>query len=176
MHTFKLWLEIFHPDDVIKINQSFDNHGFDSSISLDDIMPLLRKKINKNHKVLDYGAGRNPKISKLLTKMGFDVTPHEIGKNQTNEHDPDALDKKYDVVLALNVLNHLPDHNKIMDSLAEIKSVLKPKGCCIASLPKEPRLIKLSRNKLKETLDDLFPKHQVKTKPEKGSLLIMEKD
>ena len=176
MKKFRQWLESFHPEEIKKINKSYDDHGFDSAISVHDIMPLLKHKMKKHHHVLDYGAGKIPKISKMLKKLGYNVTPHEIGENRTHEHDPDALSKKYDVVLALNVLNHLPDHDKFTQSLRQMKSVLNPKGCCIVTLPKHPRAMKIDKNRLKEVLDDLFPKHTVKTKPEKGSLLILEKD
>jgi SAM-dependent methyltransferase len=174
MQNFHEWLENFHPEEIIKVNKSFDDHGFDSSISLKDIMPLLNNKIKQHHNILDYGAGRIPKISRILQGLGLNVIPHEIGINQNSNHDKDALSKKYDTVIALNVLNHLPDHDKIADSLGEVKGVLNPGGCCIATLPKQPRAMSIKRGRLKETLDDLFPKHQVKTHPDKGSILILE--
>jgi hypothetical protein len=174
MQSFNQWLENFHPEEIIKVNKSFDDHGFDSSISLEDIMPLLQKKISRNHSVLDYGAGKIPKISHILQGMGLNVTPHEIGLNQNHHHDENALNRKYDTVLALNVLNHMPHHDNIAHSLGEIKGLLNPGGCCIATLPKQPRAMSIKRGRLKETLDDLFPQHQVKTHPEKGSILILE--
>lgn len=140
MRNFYVWMEAFSKIQVQKANSAYDKHGFWSSIPLEDSLPIILRFLQKHpkSKVLDYGAGKDPVITKWLSENGFNVTAHEIGDNITSDHDNEALKYKYDLVIALNVLNVQQDKPMLNKSLEQIKDALKHGGLLIATFPKFP--------------------------------------
>lgn len=93
---------------------------------------------NRDHSILDYGAGKDAQHAKKLRAEGFDVTAHEFGSNQNDNHDKDALNKQYDHVYASNVLNTQNSKEMLFKTLDEIHSVIKKGGSFTTNLPASP--------------------------------------
>ena len=72
--------------------------------------------------ILDYGAGKKAAHTAYLRSIGFtDVTAFDIGRNFTpGVHSPDALQRKYSLVFASNVLNVQPNLSLLRETLEEI--------------------------------------------------------
>lgn len=100
-----------------------------------------RGYINPLAIVLDFGAGPGDH-ARALRKEGFRVTAHEFLESPYYDvvfHDPYALEHKYDVVYASNVLNVQPSVEALRTTLEEIYSVMKPNAIFIANYPASPR-------------------------------------
>lgn len=140
MRNFYVWMEAFSKIQVQKANSAYDKHGFWSSIPLEDSLPIILRFLQKHpkSKVLDYGAGKDPVLTKWLKSKGYDVAAHDFGKNQTDDHDDKALNSKYDLVIAINVLNVQRDKSMLNKALEQIKDALKHNGLLIATFPKFP--------------------------------------
>jgi hypothetical protein len=115
----------------------------------------------KNHKILDFGAGKAAAHTQSLRDKGYDVTAHEFGDNQIKGiHDPKALDKKYDMAYASNVLNVQSSPEMLGRTLDQIKGSLLPHGEFVGNLPASPRKYKeLTGDHLHKHLSDRF--HEV---------------
>ena len=118
-------------------NQTSRNSG---AIGKKAITPAYVKTItSKKHKILDFGSGRDAAHTKSLRKSGRNVTAHEFGANVNQNHDPKALEKKYDTVFASNVLNTASSHKMLSDTLDQMHSAVAPGGALVANLPLSPR-------------------------------------
>ena len=95
---------------------------------------------DKNAKILDYGAGPKATQTQRLKDAGFkDVTAHDLPESRQSEHHTeDALDHKYDVVMASNVLNVQSDDKQLTSTLDQLKEVLNDDGHVIANFPSTP--------------------------------------
>mgnify|MGYP003649824790 FL=1 len=95
---------------------------------------------DKDSKILDYGAGPKATQTQRLKDAGFkDVTAHDLPESrQTEHHTEDALDHKYDVVMASNVLNVQSDDKQLTSTLDQLKEVLNDDGHVIANFPSTP--------------------------------------
>lgn len=97
----------------------------------------------KSDKILDFGAGKEAIQTLNLRAKGYNVTAYEIGSNfNPIFHDSDALNRKYDVVYASNVLNVQPSRGYLDMVLNSITKVLKKEGVFIANYPADPRKCK----------------------------------
>ena len=97
----------------------------------------------KSDKILDFGAGKNAVHTMNLRAEGYNVTAYEIGNNfDPIYHDSKALNRKYDVVYASNVLNVQPNRDYLDRVLTTITKVLKKDGKFIANYPADPRKCK----------------------------------
>ena len=109
------------------------------------LKPLVYKKLLELGKdragtVLDFGAGRGAVHSKALKSKGWPVTAWEFGGNFDRAlHDKRALDRKYDTVVASNVLNVQQSKGMLRETLEQLTSAVKPGGTLICNMPKEPR-------------------------------------
>jgi hypothetical protein len=93
--------------------------------------------------VLNYGCGvadKNGEIphSKMLRSHGLIVTDHDIGIN-ARYADAKALECKYDIVMASNVLNVQQTWAMLGRTLAEIASVTRQDGRAVMNFPRKPR-------------------------------------
>lgn len=157
MDSFYIWMEAFSKKQIEKANKTYHKYGFKSSIPAKYIIKMALKSLLKdpNSLVLDYGAGKDPKMAKMLKNKGFSVVAHDIGDNQTHDHHKKALNNKYDMVIAHNVLNIQDDKSMLNKSLEEIKDALKHGGLLIASFPDCPKELDVDR---KEFMD-IFKLH-----------------
>jgi hypothetical protein len=121
------------------------------------VPPIVRQFALKNHSILDYGAGELAEHAKALRDEGFNVTAHDHwGKEGI--HDPTALQRKYDIVYASNMLNTQDNRRRLHDALNDIHKSVKSNGMAIVNLPSGPRkgayagLAHMDANKLVEGL------------------------
>jgi len=118
--------------------------------------------VGAGSEVLNYGAGKvdNAGViphSETLSEAGANVTNHDLPANQTTGvHDPDALTKTYDVVMASNVLNVQPDEATIRTALSEIASATKADGKAVFNFPSSPRFSEVSPARLAEIASEFF--------------------
>jgi len=83
----------------------------------------------KDYSILDYGAGKRAIWTQFLRKKGFNVTAYDVGENVTlGVHDPNACDKKYDLILMSNVVQVQPSFDKIDWLFHETHAILKKEG------------------------------------------------
>ena len=82
----------------------------------DAIVVDVLKKFGKNVDTFDFDKALEPDIVGSVTEID------------------EVVKKKYDVVLCCQVLEHIP-FDKFSDTVRRIKTVLKPSGCFILSLP-----------------------------------------
>jgi hypothetical protein len=91
--------------------------------------------------ILDFGAGNPPTHGMKLRKAGYQIDFYDHGKNfDPAVHTRDALQKKYDIVLASKVLNVQPNPEALQATLSQMRQAVKPDGVLLANYP-EPRKI-----------------------------------
>jgi hypothetical protein len=90
--------------------------------------------------ILDYGSGPKAMHTLGLRDDGYsNVTAHELGGNLTSVHDPDALTREYDVVMASNVLNVQPTLLDLARVVGELRCATKSGGLLVCNFPASPR-------------------------------------
>lgn len=122
-------------------------------------MPLCYRRFldfykeSEGVKVLDFGSGPDALWTQELRKMKYDITAHEIGANIRDIHDINALSRKYDVVIASNVLNVQPTEHKVN----EILSLWRDLSLAVFfNYPISPRKSELLTVEVKEIAKGLF--------------------
>lgn len=106
---------------------------------------IARKYMEVNFKkddalILDFGAGKHAIHTQALVAEGWQVLAHEFGDNiDPRVHCELAMQNKYDLVYASNVLNVQGDEKMLRETLRQVKSVLKPNGVFVANYPLDPR-------------------------------------
>jgi len=126
------------------------------------VLNYVKNNINKSNSILDYGSGKYPLHTFLLRKMGFNVTPYDFGENLTDLHDANALNKKYDVIFASNVLNVQSSLKMLHLTLNEIIRVMKVNSIFITNYPKTPRKLRMTDNDLINILNKYFIVRKIK--------------
>lgn len=101
----------------------------------------------KNQHVLDYGCGQLEFQSTYLKKIGFIVTPYDIGYARG------VLDKPYDIIMISNVLNVQPHLSGLNDILEDIYYILGKEHStgftfALVNYPKSPRKMNWNEKKL----------------------------
>ena len=112
--------------------------------------------IDKKSSILDFGAGKDAVQTQALKQNGFEnVTAYDFGVNVKNGvHDPNALNKKYDVVFASNVLNVSSDEDMLRETLRDInKAAAKT---IIFNYPNSPRKAGLSTKEVEDIIVDEY--------------------
>ena len=90
--------------------------------------------------ILDYGAGKSAIHTKWLRENGLNVTAYDFGDNCVEGiHDKNALNKRYDVIFASNVLNVQSSDTMMNATLYQIYKTLKKGGQFIFNYPSSPR-------------------------------------
>jgi len=112
--------------------------------------------ISDSDLILDYGCGKYPLHAIRLIEKGYNVKKYDFGNNVGDLHDSDALDYKYDLVYASNVLNVQSNTEMLLKTIKEIKSLLKPNGKFIANYPIAPRKNNMTMVELVEILSQDF--------------------
>lgn len=112
--------------------------------------------IDRKSSILDFGAGKDAVQTQALKQNGFEnVTAYDFGVNVKNGvHDPNALNKKYDVVFASNVLNVSSDEEMLRETLRDInKAAAKT---IIFNYPSSPRKAGLSTKEVEDIIVDEY--------------------
>jgi hypothetical protein len=113
--------------------------------------------INKEEKLLDFGAGRDAVHTQWLRKLGFDVTAYDFGDNVIEGlHNKDALSQEYSVVMASNVLNVQSSITMMFETLRQIYDALEYGGKLVCNYPMSPRKMNLTASDLEHTLKAFF--------------------
>lgn len=112
---------------------------FIQKLNDDNRRVLQFKKIIKNKEILDFGCGWGnfiTKIKKAKDRYAFEIREEcikflkrkkiKLIKNIENDK------KKFDVITMFHVLEHLPNQ---IDTLKQLKKLLKPKGNIIIEIP-----------------------------------------
>jgi len=129
--------EEFDPEAVKIANSTSRNSG---AVGAKAITPRYVESVAKsNHKILDFGSGKDAAHAKRLREKGFDVTAHEFGSNQNENHDKDALNRQYDHVYASNVLNVQSSKEMMGKTLDQIHGAVKKGGSFTGNFPESPR-------------------------------------
>ena len=127
----------FTQDEIDTANKTSRSSG---AIGKNAIVPrFIRETSSKDERILDFGAGKDAKHTLSLRQDGFDVTAYEFGENIGQDHDPKALGKQYDTVMASNVLNVQKRRSMVSRTLMEISGCVKPEGRLVVNYPKSPR-------------------------------------
>lgn len=156
MKSFRQFVEEFTPEQIKIANATSRTSG---AVGGNAVVPKhVRQIAKKDHKILDFGAGKHAAHAKALNDEGYNVTAHEFGGNQAEGiHDPKALSKKYDVAYASNVLNVQSSPEMLGRTLDQIHGALHPHGSFIANLPSSPRKYEgLTGDHVKSELEKRF--------------------
>ena len=147
----------------IKMANSTSRSGGATAIGKDGtikaIVPIfVHKNVDKQCEVLDFGAGKTAMHTKWLKSNGFkNVTAYDFGANCIDGiHDRAALNRKYDVVFASNVLNVSISMEMLMETLDQIYLSIKHGGKFICNYPSSPRKMDMSASELKEIIQNKF--------------------
>ena len=104
----------------------------------------VEQYINKEEKLLDFGAGRDAVHTKWLRELGFDIVAYDFGDNVIEGlHSKDALSKKYSVIMASNVLNVQSSMSMLWETLRQINDSLEYGGKFVCNYPSSPRKMEL---------------------------------
>lgn len=102
----------------------------------------VRDRIDKRSRILDYGAGKDAVHAGRLRDLGYDtVVAYEIGDNfNAATHTAEPEENAYDVVIASNVLNVIPDVGMLRETVEELYHyTIKNGGIIVFNLPDKPR-------------------------------------
>lgn|SRR5574343_554943 len=122
------------------------------------VSKYVENNITPDNEVLDFGAGKGAYQSKYLGDKGYKVTPYDLPENTVSGvHDPNALTKQYDTVMASNVMNVQPNLETFKNTMSQMYNSVRPGGRIVANFPKEPNHIGLSLSEVHNILTDLFP-------------------
>lgn len=126
--------------------------------SIRAIVPkYVSEHISKEESILDFGAGKNAVHTQWLRKNGFNVTAYDFGDNLIDGlHDKKALNKKYAVIMASNVLNVQSSLCMLHETLNQIYSSLEPGGELICNYPASPRKMMISTKELADIIHSVF--------------------
>ena len=88
--------------------------------------------------VLDYGAGKTAKQTAILRENGYDATAYDF-TIAPGIHDPDALTRQYDTVMASNMINTQGSDEMLDITLDQLQIATKSGGRLVLNLPITPR-------------------------------------
>lgn len=126
--------------------------------SIRAIVPrYVAEYINKEEKMLDFGAGKDAVHTKWLRELGFNVTAYDFGDNCIEGlHDKDALNKQYKVIMASNVLNVSSSTKMLLETLRQMYGSLEYGGKLVCNYPSSPRKMDLTATELAHILKTTF--------------------
>ena len=112
--------------------------------------------VSKDSSILDFGSGPAAVQTLALRDAGFkNVSAYDFGVNTRDGiQDPDALNKKYDVVFASNVLNVSSDEEMLRETLRDIKKAAKNE--IVFNYPSSPRKSGLNAQEVKDIIIDEY--------------------
>lgn len=117
----------------------------------------VAEHINKEEKLLDFGAGKGAIHTQWLQQLGFNATAYDFGDNVIEGlHDKDALSKQYKVIMASNVLNVQCSMTMLLETLSQIYNSLERGGKFVCNYPSSPRKMNLTASVLEHILKSFF--------------------
>lgn len=137
---------MFTEKEIKEANKTSRSNGASAINSDGTIRAIVPNFILKNIKdyrdktILDFGAGKDAIHTKWLRENGLNVIAYDFGENCIEGiHDENALDKRYDVIFASNVLNVQSSDVMMMETVYQIYNALKKGGIFIFNYPTSPR-------------------------------------
>lgn len=107
--------------------------------------------------ILDFGAGKQAIHTKWLNENGLNVTAYDFGNNCIEGiHDKNALNNRYDVIFASNVLNVQSSDVMMMATVYQIYKCLKKGGTFIFNYPTSPRKTDMVEWEVIGLVSDIF--------------------
>lgn len=127
------------PDEMIDAANKTSRHS--ARVGMNAVVPRAIEMIaDKDNTILDYGAGSKAIHTNILRQKGFNVTAYDFGNNVDDElHSRNALDMKYDIVYASNVLNVQGSDHMLRHTLSQIRNAMNPNGIFVFNFPRSPR-------------------------------------
>ena len=147
------------PEEIMRANKSSRGSGAVGPKALTPRMVLqyIKDTGNKDIKILDFGSGKDAKHTYALRELGLDVTAHDFHSNINDEHhDPNALERVYDIVFASNVLNVQGSENMMRRTIEDVLNSMSNDSIFIANFPTSPRYGFETAKEAKEILEDYF--------------------
>ena len=123
---------------VFKANKSYRRRG---AVGRGALVPrYVADTARRGDTILDFGAGTYADHAAALRDQGLRVTAFDFGLNWSDKvHSPRALEKKYDVVFASNVLN-VQEYPVLVEELLDLLAgLVKARGRLVLNLPTDPR-------------------------------------
>jgi hypothetical protein len=116
--------------------------------------------------ILDFGSGKYPLHAIKLKDKGYNkIKTYDFGRNfNPKYHDVDALEHKYDIIYASNVLNVQSSENMLRRTIEQIKSLMKKSSMFIANYPSAPRKSDLTYRQIKDILKEYFEVDELSAK------------
>jgi len=149
--------ESYTDDEILIANKTSRTSKNPGIVSGNAVVPkFVEMYITKNDLVLDYGCGKYPLHAIRLIEKGYNVKKYDFGDNVSDIHDTDALNYKYDLVYASNVLNVQSNTDMLISTITEIKNLLKPNSKFIANYPIRPRKNNMTMLELIQILEQYF--------------------
>lgn len=155
VQTVRIRRMSFNKNQIAVANATSSNGGI---VGRSAVVPrIVAERCSKSESILDFGAGKIAQHTKRLRKEGFNVTAYDFGGNVVDGlHDPKALERKYDVVFASNVLNVQSSPAMMYTTLTQIMSVVKRGGRIYANYPKDPRKCRMLPLSVRIALENGF--------------------
>jgi len=115
------------------------------------VVPALVKEMaGKDDSILDFGCGPGQRHVRALRAAGFrDVTGYDFGEEFLG-----ALDRRYQLVYASNVINVCLSEAQVRRTLMMIKDLLRPDGTWVVNYPSDPRKAGLTVPQVRAILED----------------------
>ena len=151
--------ELISPDEIEKANRSSRSSGAvgPNAVTPRMVLQYIKDSGNRDVKILDFGSGKDAKHTYALRDLGLDVTAHDFHSNIRDEHhDPNALNRQYDIIFASNVLNVQGSEMMLRRTIQDVMTALKDDGVFIANFPGSPRYYFESAKDAKQILEDYF--------------------
>lgn len=118
---------------------------------------LVTNYADSTSTILDFGAGKKAIHAQNLKEQGYDVTAYEFGGNvDPLLHDSNALERKYDIVYASDVLNVQLNEGMFWDTLGQVVSAMRIDSILIANYPASPRKWGVTGQEIRERLERVF--------------------
>jgi len=147
------------PEEIIRANKSSRSSGAvgPKAITPRMVLKYIKDTGNKEIKILDFGSGKDAKHTYALRDMGLDVTAHDFSSNVNDEHhDPNALNKIYDIVFASNVLNVQGSEQMMLRTIEDVLKTMNDDSVFIANFPSSPRYGFETAKEAKDILENYF--------------------
>lgn len=114
---------------------------------------LVMSMATPSDTILDFGAGRNALHTQEMRRRGLKVTPFEVGANfQPGMHDQHALNKRYTIVFASNVLNVAPTPETLKATVRDLMGAVATGGVAVVNYPQRPRKTEVSAQEVEALL------------------------
>jgi hypothetical protein len=115
--------------------------GFESQTKLDEVGQTIKKLIEKKGSVLEIGSGNNA-LQKKIRDAGYQGIFHTMDIETKFPHDFHSLDEikeRYDVILMLELIEHMP-LDFFFSYLDFVEKHLKSEGTLVISTPNTAHL------------------------------------